>query len=114
MSNKIVELPVERDECGFWTHPDYFCPANGNEYGVFGEFEEWLNENNLETYTLSLESDIEQEEFAEKYFSGECDGDISLWEPTKPDGDGWFVGSIHDTEDGPYCIWLRNKPGRAA
>ena len=23
-------------------------------------------------------------------------------------GDGWFVGSIHDTEDGPICIWLRH------
>ncbi|EPV6014111.1 hypothetical protein ACV7M7_005021, partial [Escherichia coli] len=20
-----------------------------------------------------------------------------------------FVGSIHDTEDGPVCVWLRNK-----
>ncbi|HFO4393433.1 TPA: hypothetical protein ACHJWK_005297, partial [Escherichia coli] len=24
-------------------------------------------------------------------------------------GDGWFIGSIHDTEDGPVCVWLRNK-----
>ncbi|ENW8440524.1 hypothetical protein N5T03_28455, partial [Escherichia coli] len=23
--------------------------------------------------------------------------------------DGWFIGSIHDTEDGPVCVWLRNK-----
>ncbi|ENT3888317.1 hypothetical protein ACWMTD_005099, partial [Escherichia coli] len=22
---------------------------------------------------------------------------------------GWFIGSIHDTEDGPVCVWLRNK-----
>ncbi|EPM9900837.1 hypothetical protein ACTTRM_005085, partial [Escherichia coli] len=21
----------------------------------------------------------------------------------------WFIGSIHDTEDGPVCVWLRNK-----
>ncbi|EPP0182546.1 hypothetical protein ACUJ2E_005497, partial [Escherichia coli] len=20
-----------------------------------------------------------------------------------------FIGSIHDTEDGPVCVWLRNK-----
>ncbi|MCV5421355.1 hypothetical protein OFN47_32105, partial [Escherichia coli] len=26
-----------------------------------------------------------------------------------PEGEGWFVGSIHDTEDGPVCIWLREK-----
>ncbi|EPV4612083.1 hypothetical protein ACV4SA_004811, partial [Escherichia coli] len=23
--------------------------------------------------------------------------------------EGWFIGSIHDTEDGPVCVWLRNK-----
>ncbi len=31
------------------------------------------------------------------------------WEPERPEGEGWFVGSIHDTEDGPVCIWLREK-----
>ncbi|MED9131274.1 hypothetical protein RCM40_10780, partial [Escherichia marmotae] len=25
------------------------------------------------------------------------------------EGEGWFIGSIHDTEDGPVCVWLRNK-----
>ncbi|EHL4600861.1 hypothetical protein MPC93_005083 [Salmonella enterica] len=29
------------------------------------------------------------------------------------EGEGWFVGSIHDTEDGAVCIWLRNKGGAA-
>lgn len=38
-----------------------------------------------------------------------CDADISAWEPERPEGDGWFIGSIHDTEDGPVCVWLRNK-----
>jgi len=38
----------------------------------------------------------------------EVDGyDISAWQPESPTGDGWFVGSIHDTEDGAVCIWLR-------
>lgn len=35
--------------------------------------------------------------------------DIAAWEPERPEGEGWFVGSIHDTEDGPVCIWLREK-----
>ncbi|MGM8734492.1 hypothetical protein ACS6LA_22420, partial [Enterobacter hormaechei subsp. xiangfangensis] len=30
-----------------------------------------------------------------------------------PAGDGWFVGSIHETEDGAVCIWLRNVGGAA-
>ncbi|EHU9778498.1 hypothetical protein KZ562_005197, partial [Escherichia coli] len=42
-------------------------------------------------------------------FNPDADGpDISAWEPERPEGDGWFIGSIHDTEDGPVCIWLRN------
>lgn len=37
-------------------------------------------------------------------------GDLSSWQPEQPNGEGWFVGSIHDTEDGAVCIWLRAKP----
>lgn len=25
-----------------------------------------------------------------------------------PDNDGWFLGSVHDTSDGPVCYWFRN------
>lgn len=32
--------------------------------------------------------------------------DISDWQPSAPAGEGWFIGSIHDTEDGPVCVWL--------
>lgn len=104
----IQPIEVKRDEYGFWTHPDYFEPADGNEYGLPGEFDAWLAANNLEVFTLGLEYDHNASDFAEKYADGEFDGDISEWNPTKPDGDGWFIGSIHDTEDGPYCIWFRN------
>ncbi|EJN3771908.1 hypothetical protein NVA45_004960, partial [Escherichia coli] len=42
-------------------------------------------------------------------FNPDADGpDIAAWEPERPEGEGWFIGSIHDTEDGPVCIWLRN------
>lgn len=106
----ITATEVQRDEYGYWTHPDYFEPANGNEYGFPGEFDAWLGRNNLELSLLALECDDAAADIAEKYADGELDCDISSWEPTKPDGDGWFIGSIHDTEDGPYCIWLRAAP----
>ena len=32
---------------------------------------------------------------------------ISDWLPSALEGEGWFIGSIHDTEDGPVCVWLR-------
>jgi len=30
-----------------------------------------------------------------------------------PPGEGWFTGSIHDTEDGPVCVWLRPLTAKA-
>ncbi|HFO5431081.1 TPA: hypothetical protein ACHKAL_003391, partial [Escherichia coli] len=43
-------------------------------------------------------------------FNLDADGpDIASWKPERPEGEGWFIGSIHDTEDGPVCVWLRNK-----
>lgn len=110
MTNATIQaVEVERDQYGYWTHPNYFMPANGNEYGLLGEFDAWLDANNLELIAAYLEYDDNADEISEKYFNG--DTDISDWQPVKPDGKGWFVGSIHDTEDGPICIWLRNKGG---
>ena len=43
-------------------------------------------------------------------FNLDADGpDIASWKPERPEGESWFIGSIHDTEDGPVCVWLRNK-----
>lgn len=33
--------------------------------------------------------------------------DCAKWQPTMPRGEGWFILSIHDTDDGPICIWAR-------
>lgn len=105
----MKQIEVKRDEYGYWTHPEYFEPANGNEYGFPGEFDAWLYKHNLQCHIMSIECDDQAGEVAERHFEGQLDGDISEWQPTKPDGNGWFIGSIHDTEDGPYCIWFRNK-----
>ncbi len=110
MSNqKITALPVERDEMGYWTHPNYFEPGDSREFGFPGEFEAWLDANNLEYQVISLECDHTVSDELTDHILEECDGDVSEWNPGKPEGDGWFIGSIHDTEDGPYCIWLRDK-----
>lgn len=109
---KIMQpMSVERDDMGYWTHPDYFVPSNGNEFGVPGEFDAWLEAQGMECSILSLESD--NDELAEQYADGELDGDVTTWNPSQPAGEGWFIGSIHDTEDGPYCIWFR-KIGSAS
>ncbi|EFC0197646.1 hypothetical protein, partial [Escherichia coli] len=64
-------------------------------------FNAWMEKNNLQWAIRSMDEDD---------FNLDADGpDISAWEPERPEGEGWFIGSIHDTEDGPVCVWLRNK-----
>ena len=99
--NAIKEMPVERDEYGCWTHPEYENFCAGREYISTGEFDVWIDKNNLQWTIRTMDEDD---------FNPDADSpDISVWEPERPEGDGWFIGSIHDTEDGPVCVWLRNK-----
>jgi hypothetical protein len=108
MTKLITAVEPQRDENGYWTHPDYFVPANGMEFGAPGEFAAWLDNNRIVGHLQWMESDVTDDQL-EALEAG--DGDISQWSPTPPEGDGWFIGSIHDTEDGPVCYWLRPIEG---
>lgn len=102
MSDKILALPVERDQYGYWTHPAYEEFCDGREYISNEEFNVWMKDNGLEW---------EVEYRDEEALDPDVDGyDLSTWQPEAPAGEGWFVGSIHDTDDGAVCIWLRKKP----
>ncbi|MFV8981137.1 hypothetical protein [Serratia fonticola] len=103
MNKLITAMDPQRDDCGYWTHPDYFEPADGREQAAPGEFAAWLDANRVASSVLWMENDVTDEQL-EALEAG--DGDISQWNPTPPDGEGWFIGSIHDTEDGPLCVWL--------
>lgn len=105
MIKTITAVPVKRDEKGFWTHPDFFVPANGNEFGVEGEFDAWKALNRVVGKLEWIECEEIAEELQTAYDAGDCD--LSMWQPTPPAGDGWFMASIHDTEDSPVCYWLR-------
>ncbi|WP_312910987.1 hypothetical protein [Stutzerimonas nitrititolerans] len=97
----IEAVKVERDEYGHWTHPAW--PSNDDEYIQ----NSWFDDQGLELKVVDFEGDAAQE-LVDAYFeSGEPD--CSKWEPTVPDGEGWFVFSIHDTEDGPICVWVRRR-----
>ncbi|HDV7153735.1 TPA: hypothetical protein RJ115_004418 [Yersinia enterocolitica] len=105
MLKTITAAPVERDSRGFWTHPDFFVPANGNEFGVEGEFDAWKAFNRVTGAIGWMECEENAEELQSAYDAGDCD--LSMWQPTQPNGDGWFMASIHETEEGPVCYWLR-------
>lgn len=101
MKNTILAIPVERDQYGYWTHPDYDAFCDGRESISSIEFDVWLKKHGLEWKVIYRDEDD---------IDPSVDGyDISARQPESPDGDGWFVGSIHDTEDGAVCIWLRQE-----
>lgn len=98
----IGPVTVARNPDGFWTHPHYFQPE-GDEASR-GEFGDWLHRHKLTCSTCWMESDA-PEQVTQAWEAGASDA--SGWEPTIAEGEGWFIGSIHDTEDGPICVWLR-------
>lgn len=106
---QIKPMEPQRDREGYWTHPDY------PEVETSAQFNAWLAVQGFECSTVMLDGDdgIGAEDAGERYAAG--DTDILAWQPSKPEGDGWFIASIHDTEDGPVCAWLRIKQqGRPA
>ncbi|WP_312993338.1 hypothetical protein [Achromobacter animicus] len=108
----IYAAPVQRDEDGYWTHPN--MPQFEESEAAKGRA--WLAATGLETHVAYLEDEAIDHPACARYWGDEGSADVSDWEPPRPSGNGWFVLSIHDTEDwGPICAWARHKDaGRSA
>ncbi len=93
-----------RDRYGLYTHPDF---PNDVASSVL---EDWLKKIGMQLRFVMLEDDHreESEDVRQRWSDG--DSDYLAWNPEKPEGEGWFIGTIYDSEDGPVCIWLRWKP----
>lgn len=101
----IQAAPVQREEDGYWTHPAY--PPFDEGQAV--EAAAWFKAQQLETSIAYLESEPEEHPAVVSYWGDNGDSNISEWQPAHLEGDGWFVLSIHDTEDwGPVCVWVRH------
>src|SRR5688572_1971567 len=96
----IQQLPVERDEMGFWTHPAW--PRDGDEDAIP---KIWFAEQGLEILCSEMENDGPEGLFETWADEGLCN--YMPWTPSNPPGEGWFIFSIHDTQDGPICVWVR-------
>ncbi|MDX7989186.1 hypothetical protein FE392_18035 [Xenorhabdus sp. 12] len=96
----IQPMQPDRDHLGHWTHPDF--PVN--EEWTQALTLNWLLQNNMVLKVMSLEDD--NAAISERYATG--DANVSDWNPAQPEGD-WFLLSIHDSEDGPMCIWGQHK-----
>lgn len=104
----IVPVDVVRDDDGWFCHPQYFSEPEWEdpESMTLEQFEKYVAERGVETAITSLESDDPE---ANDRYCEDGQVDCSAWEPSKPDGEGWFMLSIHDTEDGPICVWGRRR-----
>ncbi|WP_143345840.1 hypothetical protein [Enterobacter sp. 18A13] len=90
----VVAAEVCRDEQGIWVHPSLIRSGCKTP----AEFSDWLSINRLELYAMSLRDEAP---------AGGAQ-DARDWIPEPPDDEGWFMGSVHDTADGPVCYWFRN------
>ena len=98
----IQPIPVVRDESGMFWHPGMPDFDEGEEE----KSKQWLADQGLTVKMARLE--YADEAIADRYFKSD-DPDCSYWEPARPDGEGWFVLSINDTDDGPVCWWARRE-----
>lgn len=99
---KIQPMEPQRNSEGYWCHPDM------PEIETSEQFDAWISSQGLQYAVHCLDGDdgIGAEDAQERYSEG--DTDILAWQPSAPAGDGWFIASIHDTEDGPVCLWIRH------
>ncbi|WP_223672913.1 hypothetical protein [Proteus terrae] len=95
----IIPEVVERDEDGYWMHSQF--PRTE----VDSEIENWVSENQLENKFVFMEGDIDEDKHHayDRYFHT-GNPDFHDWEPSKPIGEGWFIGGIYETEDGLYVL----------
>lgn len=103
----IQPAPVVRDEYGMFEHPDLpdFDEGDGEKCKA------WIAQQGLQLIMFHLETDA-PEEIADRYFASD-EPHCGYWEPSKPEGEGWFCLAIHDTEDGPVCWWGRREAEQA-
>lgn len=104
----VQPMEVVRDELGHFRHPGIPWSVLEESSDCAARFMEW----GFEVGVVWFEGDA-SEELVDRYFE-QADPDLSKWSPSAPRGAGWFVASIHDTESGPCCLWIRHLSSRVS
>ncbi|MFV8629835.1 hypothetical protein ACNRDB_10140 [Ralstonia pseudosolanacearum] len=95
----LAPRKILRDAEGWLTHPA--MPAVDEDV----PYDRLLAAFGIETFVRDMETDAD-EATAKRYFD---DGhpDCSAWMPTPPEGEGWRLLEIFDSEIGPYALFAR-------
>lgn len=102
-THKIVASEVARDQYGYWSHPD----LPDFDEGESGKFQDWIRNTGIELALVQMEYDEAADDLFEKYVDG--DSGITAWNPIVPNGDGWFLLCIFDTDNGPCAYFARQS-----
>lgn len=94
-----ARLPA-RDDCGHVFHPD-MDGIGDDEYDMTPQ----LRALGWHSTTCSFEDDAD-EAMSERYEDSNSP-DCSYWTPTAPEGEGWLLAAIYDTEDGPVAMFVK-------
>lgn len=95
-----ARLPPPDDE-GWFSHPD-LGPLFGDDEITQDEAATRLEKRGWESCYVDGADVATDEE------TGEYTG--LPWEPERPQGEGWLLVSVFDTEDGPYALFVRPAP----
>ena len=105
MSLIKLDVPVARDEDGYWSNPA--IPDFDED---FDAYRAWLKAQYIETKHAMLESEKDGHPAYIAYYENDEPG-CQLWNDQPPAGEGWHTFSIHDSEDGPCWVWARRVGG---
>lgn len=92
-----------RDEDGYVWHPDL------DERFQHDEWEEYVDRAKFtaagfELASVEFEYDAD-DAMLDRYY--ENDEHVPEWQPSFPEGDGWQLIAIYDSEDGPQAMFVR-------
>lgn len=101
-SIKAGPVAVEREGDGWYSHPAFPWDALPEEADCTEHIKAW----GYEGCWNFLSDDHNAPALYKRYVDSE-EADCSYWDPTAPEGDGWFLAAIFDTESGPCALWFR-------
>lgn len=96
----LGEASWSRDNNGCGINPDMPC------FDDFSQAIKFFDIFGIELIAGYAESELD----ADSYLVLTHSNDFSNWTPEAPDGEGWVLVAIFDTEDGPAAWWLRQRP----
>lgn len=96
---------IQRDDQGEFWHPDLPYPEGSEQ----------------STEDVDIGAELDKQGYTWARVEGDCPDEIALeagdaywawlraWQPEPPEGEGWLLAVVADTEDGPFAWYVRPK-----